>query len=535
MRLTCTGHAGLLIETRVGSILCDPWRSPAYFASWFPFPDNSAVDFASMRPDFLYISHLHRDHFDPELLRRDIPRSTPVLLPDYPTDDLRGALEDLGFHSFVTTESGVPLELGGLRVMITAMSSPADGPIGDSALSVDDGEVRILNQNDAHPPSPEGLREFGDYDGHLLQYSGAIWYPLVYEYAPRSKSILARAKRANGMARARQFIEAVGARHVFPNSGPACFLDPALYELNDFERSDDNIFPDQVAFIDYLRGCGLDNAHLLIPASTAELTREGCTVSHPVPEAEVMRIFTDKRTYLDAYAARQRQRLEAEWRDLPAFDGDLVSALAEWWEPLLELADQIRAGIDSVMLLDLGDEKVAVDFTTGRVRRWQGERVRYRFTIERRLVEALVARHETDWVNSLFLSLRFSAYRRGPYNEFVYSFFKCLAKDRLSFVEGWYAERQQPGDMVRIGDYLVQRRCPHMKSDLAHFGHLEGSGVLQCGMHGWRWDLSTGRCLTATGHPIAATRAEDAGETVGEEEISGVPSIRPAPFPSSPT
>lgn len=510
MKVTSTGHAGLLVETRGGTtILCDPWRSPAYFASWFVFPDNSDVDFAAIRPDLLYVSHLHRDHFDPDLLRRDIPKSTPVLLPDYPTDDLRSALEALGFRSFIPAENGVPFSVDGLRLMITALTSPADGPIGDSALSIDDGEVRILNQNDAHPPSPERLRDFGDYDGHFLQYSGAIWYPIVYEYPARSKAILARDKRANGMVRARGFIEAVGARFVFPDSGPAAFLDPELYPYNDFERSDDNIFPDQRAFIDYLNGCGVANARLLIPRSCAELTPRGCRITHPVPEAEVERIFTEKRAYLDAYAGRERARIEREMSELPRYEGDLVAALAEWWEPLLELADHIREGIDAVLLLDLGEEKIAVDFRAGRVRRWDGERARYRFTVARRLVEALVARHETDWVNSLFLSLRFSAYRRGQYNEYLYSWFKCLSRERLSFVEGWYAERDHPDDLVRIGDYLVQRRCPHLKSDLTRFGSLRQGRVLQCSMHGWRWDLETGRCLTATGHPITALRAAE--------------------------
>ena len=157
MRITATGHAGVFVDTAAGGVLCDPWQSPAYFASWFPFPDNSDVDFAAFKPDFLYISHLHRDHFDPKLLARSVAKSTTVLLPDFPTDELRTALTDIGFRSFVQTRNGEPLELDGLRVMITAMVSPTDGPIGDSALSLDDGETRLLNQNDARPPDPEQL------------------------------------------------------------------------------------------------------------------------------------------------------------------------------------------------------------------------------------------------------------------------------------------------------------------------------------------------------------------------------------------
>ena len=37
--------------------------------------------------------------------------------------------------------------------------------------------------------------------------------------------------------------------------------------------------------------------------------------------------------------------------------------------------------------------------------------------------------------------MRFRARRIGPYNEYLYTFFKCLAPDRLMYAEGWYAAR----------------------------------------------------------------------------------------------
>ena len=527
MRITATGHAGVFIETAGGTVLCDPWQSPAYFASWFPFPDNSDFDFAALKPDFLYISHLHHDHFDPLLLARSVAKSATVLLPDFPTDELQSALADLGFRSFVQTRNGETIELDGLRVMITAMVSPADGPIGDSALSLDDGEARVLNQNDARPPDPERLIAFGEYDGHLLQFSGAIWWPIAYELPSANMVEFAKRKRLNGMARARRFIDAVAARYVFPTSGPPCFLDEDLFQYNDFSNSTDNIFPDQSVFLDYMAAQGLTNGRLLIPGSVAELTPSGCEVRHVLPDDEVQAIFTEKRAYLEAYATRQRARLEAEHRSWPGFDGDLLAALGEWFEPLLELGDQICAGVGGPVLLDLGAEKIVIDFTTRKVRGWEGEECRYRFTLDRRLIEALVVGHEIDWVNSLFLSMRFSAKRRGQYNEYVFTFFKCLSPERMSYAEGWYAEQGSTDDLVRVGDYHVQRRCPHLKADLSRFGTLI-DGVLECGMHGWRFDLASGRCLTSEGHDIVAVPVggPNAAGPPGASVVPGAPGAR---------
>src|SRR5438132_10462425 len=141
MRITFLGHAGLLVETPKGTVLCDPWFNPAYFGSWFPFPSNEHIDQRALgQADYLYISHIHQDHCDARFLREHMRKDTQVLLPDFPLTHLRDFLEDLGFTRFVTTRDGVPTELdGGLRIMIQTLVAPTDGPIGDSALAIDDG------------------------------------------------------------------------------------------------------------------------------------------------------------------------------------------------------------------------------------------------------------------------------------------------------------------------------------------------------------------------------------------------------------
>lgn len=62
-----------------------PWVNPAYFASWFPFPDNSTLDWDKLGAcDYLYVSHLHKDHFDAKNLAEHVNKDATVLLPDFP-------------------------------------------------------------------------------------------------------------------------------------------------------------------------------------------------------------------------------------------------------------------------------------------------------------------------------------------------------------------------------------------------------------------------------------------------------------------
>jgi UDP-MurNAc hydroxylase len=509
VRITSLGHAGLLLSTAGGTILCDPWFNPAYFGSWFPFPANDQLDTIDpalmeqvRNPDYLYLSHLHLDHFDEGFLRDHLGKGATVLLPDFPLPHLENSLRELGFQKFVTTRSGEPVELDRLRIMIISLTAPTDGPIGDSCLAVDDGTATFLNQNDARPPDLEPLIRFGPYDGHALQFSGAIWYPMVYDLPTRAKEALGRQKRNNGMDRAQRYVEAVGARHVFPNSGPPAFLDTDLFALNDLTTADldagttpdsPSSFPDQTVFLAHLAAHDIKGGELLVTASSAELDRDGCRVEHRVDPAT---IFGDKSAYLRAYQVRMRPVLAAEHASWAVGDTPLLPVLAEQWEPLLAAAPHLCAGVGDRVLLETERERIVVDFVAQRVVEDDGTKCRFQYRIADTLLRTHLRDGREDWVNGLFLSCRFTATRIGPYNDFVYMFFKCLSPDRIAYMEAWLGRPREITEFWRFGDHMVQRRCPHMGADLSRFGKADGD-TLTCELHGWQFDLTSGRCLTS--------------------------------------
>ena len=497
MKVTFVGHAGLFVETEHGSILCDPWFNPAFFASWFPFPSNEVVDVERIgNPTYLYLSHLHHDHFDPRFLTEHVSKDATVILPDYPLDLLERALRDLGFTRFLRTRNSQPVEADGLTITVTAAVAPTDGPLGDSGLVVDDGHTRIFDQNDSRPLDIEELTRLGHYDAHFVQFSGAIWYPMVYRFPEKMKEALARKKRQNQMARALRYIEQLGASYVVPSAGPPCFLDDDLFHLNDFDRDATNTFPDQTVFLDYLEEHGHTGGRLMIPGSVATIGDGVFDVEHSMPDDDVSAIFSDKRAYLEAYRERQRPTIDAIMASLPRGQVDIVASLQDWFEPLLAQADMTCVGVNGRLLLDCGEQAAVIDFQQRRVYEWTGEEWDYRLGVDAALVEACVANHYEDWINQLFLSCRFEAERRGPYNEYVYNFFKTLSEERVQYAEGYYSEQSQDEQLWECDGYRVQRRCPHLKADLTRFGTVK-DGVLTCTMHGWQFELATGRCLTS--------------------------------------
>jgi len=239
------------IDTPAGSILTDPWVNPAYFASWFPFPDNSELDWESLgKVDYLYVSHLHRDHFDREHLKRFVDKKATVLLPAFPTSEMEDELREVGFTKFIKTVSNEVVELdGGLKIMIQALTSPTDGPIGDSSLWVEYDGIRLLNQNDARPADLSEFAKLGHVHAHMLQFSGAIWYPMVYELPEAAKTAFGKQKRERQFDRTWRYIDDLKASWVFPIAGPPCFLDDELWQFNDIFGDEGNIFPDQSVFL----------------------------------------------------------------------------------------------------------------------------------------------------------------------------------------------------------------------------------------------------------------------------------------------
>src|SRR4029453_13126836 len=145
--------------------------------------------------------------------------------------------------------------------------------------------------------------ELGHVHAHMLQFSGAIWYPMVYELPANAKTAFGKQKRDRQFDRTFRYIDDLKASHVIPIAGPPCFLDDELWRFNDIFGEEGNIFPDQWVFQQEYAKVGGDNGVILLPGSVAEVSAGACTVEHPVSDLEDF--FANKEDYLKAYAQRK--------------------------------------------------------------------------------------------------------------------------------------------------------------------------------------------------------------------------------------
>jgi UDP-MurNAc hydroxylase len=191
-----------------------------------------------------------------------------------------------------------------------------------------------------------------------------------------------------------------------------------------------SIFPDQTEFQKRMSDIGRLNAATTIPGTSFMVIGGGVTVEQPMSGEDITRIFTEKTAYLQQYQADWAQWLADEMASWASPDTDIIATLKLWWEPLLAMSPSVRQGVGGNALIVAGDVNIYINFFDGIVEEHAGQTFAYKFTVPRNLLERVVSTRAVDWSNSLFLSCRFTAWREGAYNEYLYNFLKSLSVER---------------------------------------------------------------------------------------------------------
>src|SRR5215831_17812074 len=122
MDINYLGHAGFLVEAEQFLLVMDPWLSPegAFDSAWFQFPCNhhlaprvSEVLRQTKKERFVYVSHEHRDHFDPNFLARLPVKDVTFLVPRFGRPALREELAKLEPRAIVPVDHGEQVNLPG--------------------------------------------------------------------------------------------------------------------------------------------------------------------------------------------------------------------------------------------------------------------------------------------------------------------------------------------------------------------------------------------------------------------------------------
>jgi UDP-MurNAc hydroxylase len=144
MRFRILGHACLEVTSSSKQLLCDPWLvGSAYWRSWWNYPPVPDGLVETLEPDFIYLTHMHWDHFH-GLTLRQLGLGLHMLVPKTPDRRIYEDLKAMGCTWITELVHGKPYQIGA-DFQITSYQF---GHFPDSILVIEAGGKTILNAND---------------------------------------------------------------------------------------------------------------------------------------------------------------------------------------------------------------------------------------------------------------------------------------------------------------------------------------------------------------------------------------------------
>jgi UDP-MurNAc hydroxylase len=533
MQITFLGHAGFLVETQHALVVADPWLSPhgAFDSAWMQFPRNH--DLAPMvreklehspKERFLYISHEHKDHYDPDFLRTLTKRDFTVVIGRFRRTALRDDFVAYGARRLLTCEDSqeVPFKGGYLKLYLTD-----SGTNRDSALLVQADGQCFLNLNDCkiHDRLPVIVAEEGPIDVFTAQFSGAIWHPTCYDYSREEYAEHSRRKRGSKFEAVARAMETVRPRVYMASAGPACFLDPSLFHLN---LEPVNIFPHASELFTFLQHRLAGQTPRLIEPMPGDVLDAGIGDMVTLGPERVTEENVSQ--YLRSYAALQTRVFRERRRNLMLEEVDRIHLrLREEMQHKLDafsLADRVMTPL-YLGLIELPGQLIRVDFRSRRVEVVSEVRDLSRYTLISSAADIVrVLDRKMNWEDFL-LSFRFRASRSPDvYDASLHNFLAAEIEDLRVMCDTTLAtESRKERTVVAAGGqrHAVNRYCPHQGADLRE-GWVEEGRYLVCPRHRWRFDLQDGGACSTNGCSI---KAESLGKEKEEDKRGNSTEHRP--------
>lgn len=294
-------HAGLRVLASGCELVCDPWLvGSTYWRSWWNYPPVPSELVKSLKPDFIYLTHLHWDHFQSVSLRR-FPPETQVLVPYDRYGRMTHDLAKVGMKNVRELRHGERIELASGFALTSYHFSPL---VTDSAPVIEADGVTLFNANDAKfagAPLKQILRRHPRVDFCLRSHSSAnpraCFHTIDSDDPDTLEDDNERYIRAFSL-----FMAAVKPRYAIPFASNNCLLHDDVFHLNSLVQT-----PRMVAdyFDQFARKRGLDTKlQVMIPGDSWDSER-GFTIQDND-------WFEDRSAKLEAYRAKVAATLERQ-------------------------------------------------------------------------------------------------------------------------------------------------------------------------------------------------------------------------------
>lgn len=230
MKFTILSHAGMLVEGGGKSILFDPWVvGSTYWRSWWNFPEIEREFLNDIKPDYIYLTHLHWDHFHSPSLRL-FDKDVKYLVPKIPGTRMVRDLRSIKRMNIEEIPHGEKYEVWDDCFLHSYQFGLF---AADSACVVSDGETTLFNANDAKTfgySLRQITKQFPKIDFVFRSHSSATPFP--YCIKDYEESFADFRTQQDYIEEFTSFSAAVGAEYAIPFASNHCFLHKETRKFN---------------------------------------------------------------------------------------------------------------------------------------------------------------------------------------------------------------------------------------------------------------------------------------------------------------
>ena len=369
MKLTFFQSSAVMIETKGVKILCDPWLVDGeLYGSWNHYPP---IDFQPQNfndVDFIYLSHIHQDHFSKKSLSK-LNKDIPVIIHNFENKILRENIKEMGFKVNELNHNDRTHLKNQVFINILAADNcdpsicykyfgcaPLESKYGSTSIDtmsvIDDQDNVLVNTNDcpfelSFTAATTLKEKYSKIDMLLVGYTSASAYPQCFTLSEAEKIREKERMQQDFLKKAENYVNLFEPDYFMPFAGRYT-LAGKLAPLNDYRGVTE--LDDAFSYFTNSKNIDVEKSKCIILNPGSIFDTETGQPSEPYKKIDKIQ----KQQYIQNVLAKRKLDYESEQE--PEID-EIKSLIGKCYERFERKRKELRFSSEATVLIKLSSEE----------------------------------------------------------------------------------------------------------------------------------------------------------------------------------
>ena len=369
MKLTFFQSSAVMIETKGVKILCDPWLVDGeLYGSWNHYPP---IDFQPQNfndVDFIYLSHIHQDHFSKKGLSK-LNKDIPVIIHNFENKILRENIKEMGFKVNELNHNDRTHLKNQVFINILAADNcdpsicykyfgcaPLESKYGSTSIDtmsvIDDQDNVLVNTNDcpfelSFTAATTLKEKYSKIDMLLVGYTSASAYPQCFTLSEAEKIREKERMQQDFLKKAENYVNLFEPNYFMPFAGRYT-LAGKLAPLNYYRGVTE--LDDAFRYFTNSKNIDVEKSKCIILNPGSIFDTETGQPSEPYKKIDKIQ----KQQYIQNVLAKRKLDYESEQE--PEID-EIKSLIGKCYERFERKRKELRFSSETTVLIKLSSEE----------------------------------------------------------------------------------------------------------------------------------------------------------------------------------